>query len=578
MIRNALVAVLVSSAVVAQDDYALTGANVVRYYGRDGRLTAPQFRRFLADEVLARADADRCFPKGRPTLDEGEYESWWLNRAAVTGGPTQPFPGEDVGADELSAAANPVWVAISEHVIEHRLAQMRVVQAGTSIHAEQVDAFLIARASPPRGSKARLAVLDAVTSATGVVTLAEFERFFVADYLVGLDRDRSGMIDAWEWRHGLLADKVCTSDEAYAAFIALAEGRALVAVDGLASRLFEVIRPALKPVVLTLFGKGNEVWRGELLRGDGDRELPRSDLVRWLREAEKKGKESRITAAGIVLDPGPVLVEGKSVVDPTKATWVLQIRKDVRPPGVAAEPAVFRWAQDGNRVESLAVDGAFGLRRLGAIAGSWKHDWILAASWERSRVKSPTTPVDVDRREYYIGWAGTTIADWGPFTGHEVRVGLERDEDQRMDVTRNALVVDWYPDLGKERSRSGWWNDLAGEADSDPVLEYYYLPRISLDLGDYESNGATVAERESIALLELGVGLRFWGDLTLQSRLFGAAEIDDLGRSFAAQRTTLSYPIGDSDAVTITATYTSGRAAPLFASDETFSVGFGIRF
>lgn len=82
----------------------------------------------------------------------------------------------------------------------------------------------------------------------------------------------------------------------------------------------------------------------------------------------------------------------------------------------------------------------------------------------------------------------------------------------------------------------------------------------------------------SVALRVLDVGFRFFCTLTLQSVLRAYADIEDPKRSFAAQATTLSYPITEGDFAMLTIKYESGREWPLFANEETLYFGLSIRF
>jgi hypothetical protein len=209
---------------------------------------------------------------------------------------------------------------------------------------------------------------------------------------------------------------------------------------------------------------------------------------------------------------------------------------------------------------------------MGPWSSSVQHSALVSARFDRSRVKG-TDPSNVDKREYYVGWSGLHANDGEGMTGQRLRVGLQRDEDQRADVTRNAVVAEWFPFLGSGKLRSGWWNELGSEN-----LAYYYNPAIALDAGDYESNGPDIDELPSLLRLELGVGLRLFEDLTIQSKSRLFTDLTELDRSYRHQEISLSWSIGGKDELAVTGTYKNGNEAPAFASEESVLIGLGVKF
>ena len=58
-----------------------------------------------------------------------------------------------------------------------------------------------------------------------------------------------------------------------------------------------------------------------------------------------------------------------------------------------------------------------------------------------------------------VGWSLLTIDDLWCFNGQRFRLGLLRQEDQTLDVTRNAVLFEWFPQIGEGAWYSGDWVD-----------------------------------------------------------------------------------------------------------------------
>lgn len=564
----------------------LDGAKIVSTYAgpEATSITDDQFTQFVLNEALGRVALDRPSVEGYPTMDADGFRGAWLDCAFTSTsyskdkGKVTPADGAEIGVAELDSRPRPpVWSAVRYEVLRHQREILRSISSEKPYGTEVLDAYLAARKPKTLGYPEKRQDLRELADDAGNVVLNDLARYSLQVLLRQSDSDGSGRLDVWEFRAGLAKAKVCSDSKAYAAFVNLTvlqrKGATTIELGNgvsLAASIYQSLSEPSKPLTAWADKAAAKIWASTVRAGSSE-----SVSATAFIQMEKKNspKPSRVfKGEGILLSPKPRLQEGKSVFNDDEASWWLQIRKDLRTPGVGAETATFSLGQDADRVESVRLNGAIGLAWKGPWDPDLQHSALVSAKFDRSRVKG-TDPSNVDKREYYVGWSGLYANDSEGLTGHRLRLGLQRQEDQQADVIRNALVAEWYPSMGSGKLRSGWWNDLVSEK-----LEYYYIPAIALDAGDYESNVAKIDELPSLIRIELGVGLRLFEDLTLQSKSRLFTDLTDLGRSYGHQELSLSWSLGGMDGLALTGTYKNGNEAPTFASEESVLVGLGIKF
>lgn len=247
----------------------------------------------------------------------------------------------------------------------------------------------------------------------------------------------------------------------------------------------------------------------------------------------------------------------------------LRLRRDIRAPGNLSQPARASWKKSGAG-QTLDLNGQLGF----AIGLSdWKrdfgfaHELLVYAGNQRRRFSDGATGTDIDRREYYLGWTGLLQGGFAWITENKFVVGVQRDEDQRSNLTRNLLSAEWFPGI----DASWFWTEFTDAKD----VKYVFSPSLSLELADYERNDPGVVEVDAALGTRLDVGLEY-ERVRWQTKASFMTDLGEIDRSVGSQESTLSIKFGSK--LSILLSYDSGRTLMDRKSDETVEIGLGVTF